>query len=158
MKRVIILVVLFIAAVSYTSCNKSSECEVKEQNPSLDHLANRNGSATQIWWVPFQRCDGDPKDCGPETVIVAKRPRLEALLTAIDDGPQYIAAFFRNTGNWDVFPQNYPSTQQMAKLSSGNYNIMVVEGSNQTYYFLCGPTHTLRNDNPEFVVQATYKD
>jgi hypothetical protein len=81
-------------------------------------------------------------------------------LTAINNGTSAIGTFFSSHQNWDVFPPNYPSTTQMQKLASGNYNIIALQSpkDDRTYFFLCGPANTLTEDNPEFVVQGTYTE
>lgn len=161
MKKILAFVILLPLAMSLNSCKKSSTSAVTNGGtPNINAVANRTGTATMIWWVPFGYCAGEPKDCGPETVIVAKRPRLYSLQAAIDNGPSAIATFFSSQNNWDVFPPNYPSTQQMDKLASGNYDIIMIQSKydDETYYFLCGPTQTLSAENPEFVVQGTYRD
>ncbi len=156
MKKVSILVAILVVVVSVVACNKRNDSGTK-QPMNVGHFAERNGSATQIWWQAWHRCEKDPKNCGPETVITAKRLRLEALTNAIDNGPTAIGNFFSNTNNWDVFPQNYPSTAQMSSLASGDYEILI-DINNGIHYFLCGPEGTVSNEGPEFVVQVEYQD
>src|SRR5689334_8514605 len=108
MKKVSILVAILVAFSGFISCNKRKDVCAKEP-VAVEHYAERNGTATQIWWESWHRCEKDPKNCGPETVIVSKRPRLEGLLDAIDNGPAAIGDFFSTAQNWDVFPENYPS-------------------------------------------------
>lgn len=159
MKKAFIFAILFSVVAGNISCRKSANSSIKN-TANINHNASRTGTATMIWWLPFSSCAGEPKDCGPETVIVAKRPKLEGLLKAIDDGAGSIGGFFASESNWDVFPANYPSTQQMQKLASGTYDIIPIQSGSDgnKYYFLCGPANTLSEDNPEFVVQGTYRD
>lgn len=160
MKKVFIFVALVSIAFSYSSCRKNPR-RADSTKPNTDQVSNRYGSATMIWWLPFSACAGEPKDCGPETVIVGKRIKLNGLITTVnEDGSAGVGEFFSNTENWDVFPANYPSTQQMQNLASGNYKIIIIQSTTDenTYYFLCGPEATLTTSNPEFVVQGTYED
>jgi hypothetical protein len=162
MKQLSITMMLF-AGIALASCQKTAapSHDAKKSpnlmnyalpgkpNPPPDKHSENNGN-----------CYTPALNCGPEVVIIGKRPKLSELHVAIDNGPVAIGNFFDDEANWELLPVG---DGQLIKLMSGDYNIIMRNNypdPDRVKYF-CGPTSSLSAANlsdAEFVIEIRIED
>jgi hypothetical protein len=173
MKNLInVFALLFCASIIMVACSKvetpnvngkvtssgnstaQSSDGISADKPNTGGLKSASGWGTN-WLFDDEniRCLPAPLDC--YDVITIKPQQSEIVTTfenAVNGASGEIKIFF-TTQQWQLLFPGLDGTEQLTKLQSGNYDMIMKQDANDRYYYAAGSELPLTLQNEEFVLR-----
>jgi hypothetical protein len=163
----IVIALIFSASILIISCSKietpgvsgkvTSGSQVAEKSSGNSHgngLKSANTFGTN--WVfddEEVKCWPSPLDCYDPVPVRASLDEIIKLFEFAVNGNKQDVKYFFTTQNWQSLFPGLEGTDNLIKLQSGNYDMIMSTGSNNMVHYLAGSTLPLTLHNEEFVLR-----